>query len=314
MSSLSTAVPRPLPDALSDVLDLKPFAEVELIVLDLDGTLLRHANDLPDVSEWNKRSRLVSRLQFRGVPLTLATGRAYEGARVAMSAVARKKNAPFILYNGSAVTTGTGLLLAHRALTSVSIAGLTDVVEQYGGNSLTYWLRTNLSGHLDSEWVVFVGSGEPPDREFNGLPITSRENIPADAVCVAALLWTDDQNSKARLLEELGNVPGISITVSGSSYVEVRPAGSSKAAGLDSLLGHLRIPPRQVLAIGDNDNDAELLLAVGVSVCVANASPQARSVSQYQTTYPSTSGVIEVLDLVARARRLWTGGNNTYGK
>lgn len=312
MSLLSTGLPAPLPNALSDIHDLEPFSKVELVVLDLDGTLLGHVDDRPDVTTWSKRYRLVDRLKFRGVQLTLATGRAFEGARAAMSAVSRQKNTPFVLYNGSAVITSAGVLLTHRALNKASIAGLAEAVNRAGGCALMYWLRADFSGRLEREWAVFVGKGKPPEREFNGLPISDDVDVPTNASCVAALLWTDDAGGETHLLSEVSQVPGLSITVSGGRYIEVRPTGSSKAAGLGALLDHLRISQQHVMAIGDNDNDVELLQAVGVSVCVANASEQARAASRFQTTYPSSSGTIETLELVTRARRLWAGRTPRY--
>ena len=222
-----------------------------------------------------------------------------------MRALSRQKDTPFVLYNGSAVITSAGILLTHRAFNGASVAELVAMINRVGGCALMYWLRADLSGRLDGEWAVFVGNGAPPEREFNGLPVSAAHEVPVNASCVAALLWTEDPAGGARFLKEVSRVPELSITTSGSRYIEVRPAGSSKAAGLESLLRHLRIPQQNVMAIGDNDNDVELLQAVGVSVCVANASERARAASRFQTTYPSSSGAIEVLELVTRARRLW---------
>jgi Cof subfamily protein (haloacid dehalogenase superfamily) len=307
MSSSSIGRPAPLPNALSDIRDLEPFAQVELVVLDLDGTLLTDINDLPATAEWRTRSHLVNRLKSRGVPLTLATGRAFAGARAAIEAVSRHKDTPVILYNGSVVLTAAGVLLAQRALSATAVEGLTSAVTRVGGSALLYWLNADLSGRLQGEWAVFVGDGKSPEREFNGLTVSSPEFVPAEAGCVAALLWAEDASVRSRLVDAVEHVQGISPTVSGSRYIEVRPIGSSKAVGLEALLGHLRIPPHRVMAIGDNDNDVELLQAVGLSVCVGNASDRAQSSSRFKTTYSSSSGVIEALQLVTRARRLWTG-------
>lgn len=313
MSSSSTDQPAPLPNALSDIGSLEPFAKVELVVLDLDGTLLSDSDDLPDVAEWSKRYHLVDRLKFRGVPLTLATGRAFSGARAAIEAVSRHKDTPFILYNGSAVVTGAGVLLMHRAFSRVALDGLVAAVEGLGASATFYWLRADLSGRIEGEWATFVGTGPPPEREFNGLSISGPAEIPAGASCVAALLWADDTTVRDMLGRGISTTQGISLTVSGSRYIEVRPAGSTKAVGLESLLGHLRIEREHVMAIGDNDNDVELLQAVGVSVCVANASRQAQAASRYRTTYPSSTGVIEALQLVTRARRLRAGSKARHG-
>lgn len=312
MSSSLTGSPASLPDALSSIELLEPFAQVELVVLDLDGTLLKDPNDLPNRSEWRLRSHLTNRLKSRGISLTLATGRAFAGARPAIDAISRYRDTPVILYNGSVVATVDGALLARRSIEKKAVDEVTHTVLRAGGMALFYWLEERL-GKLTNEFAVFVGDGTPPQTEFNGISVCDIESVPAGASCVAALLWISDEQKNARLRELVSTISGISSTASGSKYIEVRPEGSSKAAGLRELLDHLNVSPKHVMAIGDNDNDVELLVAVGLSVCVANASSKAQESSHYRTTYSSSEGVIEALQLVANARRLWKGKAKRHG-
>lgn len=292
---------------------MEPFALLKLIVLDLDGTLISHADDSPVTEIWKRRVSLVASLNYYRVPLTIATGRAYAGARRLAKIVSPQKSTPFILYNGSAVISGDGTLLAHTAINEASIRSLSDAVQRTGSSALTYWLRADFSGQLEGEWPVFFGHGPAPEREFNGLTVATADQVPSGASCVAALLWADDSEVKKRLLDAVRQIEGLSVTASGSKFIEVRPAGSTKAVGLTALLRNLQIESSKVMAIGDNDNDVELLAAAGISVCVANASPSAQAVSCFKTTYPSSQGAIEALDLVTRARRLWTGRHPKHG-
>ena len=309
----SISQPASFPDALADLSELEPFALVKLIVLDLDGTLLGHSGDSPATDMWKRRGGLVASLNYYRVPLTIATGRAYAGARVIAEIVSPHKTTPFVLYNGSAVISGDGVLLAHTPIDEASILSLTDAVQRTGGSALTYWLRADFSGQLEGEWAVFSGHGDSPEREFNGLPVSTPDEVPPGASCVAALLWAEDPDVRSKLHDAVSTIEGLSVTTSSSRFIEVRPAGSTKAVGLNALLRNLQIEPTKVMAIGDNDNDVELLAAVGIGVCVANASPSAQAVSRFKTTYPSSSGAIEALDLVTRARRLWTGRHPKHG-
>lgn len=313
MLPTSTGQPAPLPGALADLSELEPFALTKLIVLDLDGTLISHANDSPATDIWKHRVSLVASLNYYRVPLTIATGRAYAGARRLAEVVSPQKTTPFILYNGSAVIAGDGTLIAHTTMEEGVIRNLSEAVKQVGGSALTYWLRADFSGQLEGEWPVFTGHGSAPEREFNGLTVATSDQVPPGASCVAALLWAEDGDVRARLYEAVREIEGLSVTASGSRFIEVRPAGSTKALGLAALLHNMKIEPSQVMAIGDNDNDVELLAAVGISICVANASPSAQAVSRFKTTYPSSSGAIEALNLVTRARRLWTGRHPRHG-
>lgn len=313
MLPTTTGQPAPLPGALADLSELEAFALAKLIVLDLDGTLLGHADDLPTTEMWELRIALIRSLNYYRVPLTVATGRAYAGARRIAEVVSPQKSTPFIVYNGSAVISGDGALLTHTAIDETVIQNLTEAVQRTGGSSLTYWLRADFLGQLEGEWAVFKGHGSAPEREFNGLIVATSDQVPAGASCVAALLWAEDSEIRAKLHEAVREIDGLSVTASGSRFIEVRPAGSTKALGLAALLQNLKIEPSQVIAIGDNDNDVELLAAVGISICVANASPSAQAVSRFKTTYPSSSGAIEAMNLVTRARRLWIGRHPRHG-
>ncbi len=298
--------PVPLPDALSSPIELAPFAQVELVVLDLDGTLLGHSQDLPGIEAWKHRHHLVNRLRFRGVPLTLATGRAFAGAKLAIEAVSRQADTPFILYNGSVVLTAGGTVVTHNAIDSATVQQVQFIVEADPRCcALLYGIEVDHTGSLRCERADFVGSGKPPEFEFNGIRVSRRQGASTSAACVAALLWSDDPAAMASVQEQLQLIPAVSVTGSGSKYLELRPRGSSKGSGLRALLQQLRIDSDRVLAVGDNDNDVELLRAVGVSVCVSNASEMARRSSMYKSKYESSMGAIEVLELVTRARRLF---------
>lgn len=313
MPPTSTGQPAPLPGALADLFELEPFARAKLIVLDLDGTLISHTNDSPTTEPWKRRVSLFGRLNHYRVPLTVATGRAYAGARRIAEVVSPQKSMPFILYNGSAVIAGDGTLIAYTAIENDAVRSLNEVVKRSGGSVLTYWLRADFSGQLEGEWAVFSGHGSAPEREFNGLTVTTYDQVPPGASCVAALVWADEGTVRSRLHDAVDQIEGLSVTASGSRFIEVRPAGSTKALGLAALLQRMKIELSQVIAIGDNDNDVELLAAVGIGICVANASPNAQAVSRFKTTYPSSSGAIEALDLVTRAKRLWTGRHPRHG-
>jgi Cof subfamily protein (haloacid dehalogenase superfamily) len=294
----------PLPDALSPVESLRRFASVDIVVLDLDGTLLGDAGDLPGSAEWERRSHLVNRLRSRGVGLTIATGRAFAGAQRAIQAVNRRRDTPFILYNGSVVATADRQLIAHTSLPPIVTSHLRSALSRVPGiEVLLYSLEIGAGLILEQEVVEYFGGGSVPATEFNGLPVRAGPDG-IERPCVAALAWSNDPLAVVRARAALATIDGVSVTASGSKYVEVRPKGSSKAAGLRALIQQLKLEESHVLAVGDNDNDLELLEAAGTSVCVTNASARARSASDYITHHSAREGAIEVLDLVVRAKRL----------
>lgn len=261
---------------------------------------------MPGDEVWEKRYSLVDRLKFWGIPLILATGRAFNGAKRAIDAVARKRDTPFVLYNGSAVVTAGGSVLWHHPISLQVIQDLAHLVQDCEAAGLFYCLELDLANQLKAEHACFIGKGKKPNKEFNGLPVTEGLLGTQGTSYVAALLWADTVESKLKVQQACAQLGSVTTTSSGGMYIEVRPLGSTKAVGLQHAAAYLGVTREQVLAVGDNDNDVELLEAVGVGVCVSNASTLAQNASKYKTKYESSTGAIEVLELVTRARRLFS--------
>ena len=57
------------------------------------------------------------------------------------------------------------------------------------------------------------------------------------------------------------------------------------------------------VAVGDNDNDIELLKEADIGVVVANGSPAAKAVAQYECQENGTLGVLELVRTIKEANR-----------
>lgn len=310
MFSSLISEPCRLPDALCNPQDLLPFAKVKLIVFDLDGTLISSPREVLG-------ERLINLFGVMGAPgrnvrLTLATGRTLTGVSSTVKQLGGFNSVPVILYNGSVVIEPESeSLVAHTVISKSSILNILKLLGSIPKASLFIYTvdpAAKLIGGYSSVESVFY-FGEPsirPASDFNGMPVRlfSEMSMDNDNV-VAALISVDCPDGKRALHEGLGTVPGISVTSSGSAYVEIRPEGSSKALGLQILCERYNISPEHVLAVGDNDNDVELLSWAGVSVCVKNSSAAARAASKYCSTQGAGKAAIEILEITRRAQRLF---------
>lgn len=80
--------------------------------------------------------------------------------------------------------------------------------------------------------------------------------------------------------------------------VMVLPPGVNKASGLAVALHELRLPPHNVIGVGDADNDHAFLACCGSSVSVANALPALRDRTHLVMKHPRGRGVAELIDLI----------------
>jgi Cof subfamily protein (haloacid dehalogenase superfamily) len=300
---------RQLPSSFPRLESILPFSHIRLIALDIDGTLAKAANE--PVAEFVSED-LLSSLKHYGVLVTVATGRAFAGVGPIIAALSNE-GAPVILYNGAIVADRRGQTLYHRtAVSAPTVAKLVEIAATSQTHLLVYNCYPMQQSLIDKRgkgiMETVVGWAPEPigSVDLNGLPILWQSYGDTRAVteATAALFSTHDGNVKT-LLANLTTLADVSITSSGSGYIEVKPAGVSKAQGLTELIKLLGLDEAEVLAVGDNDNDAEMLAWAGIGVVVANATPNARAAADYVTARASVHGVIETLRLVRNARRLF---------
>lgn len=295
---------------MSPLDDVLPFGRIRLIAFDLDGTLLRDPTSLPGP----RFSGLQRSAKHYRVGVTLATGRTLWGAKNVINALGGLKNMPVILYNGSVVTEGANRLLQRTTIPAEVSLSVARAARKYGATVFIYEFRdpviTSISGLDWPETVYVLADDGQVVKEFNGMiPVLISMEIAERALispCAMLILPTSPEQGE-RLITELATLAGISATSSGGRYIEIRPAGVSKAEGIRLLTQTKNIPPDQVLAVGDNDNDVELMKWAGTSVAVSGASDAARNAATHQSKRGAEDAAIEVLDLVRLAHRLEKG-------
>jgi len=305
MSLSSQQLPAPLPGHFATLDDLELFSRVQLIAFDLDGTLLK----APDEAPGDRIRFLQGSAKSFGVRITLATGRTLKGAQQTLQALGDLGAMPIILYNGSLVIEpGLGKVVAHRQIDTQIANAVLHAAQAENAEIFIYTVNVpdmQLREGVESwETVWYSGNAEVPAKEYNGMPTVNLTKQSLEAPATAMLILLPPTADQATLKSSLQMIDGISLTSSGSRYIEVRPLGSSKAAAMEDLCRSQKFEQPYVLAVGDNDNDVELLKWAGIGVSVQGASPAATAASNYVSRFGAERAAIEVLDLVRRAKRL----------
>ena len=81
-----------------------------------------------------------------------------------------------------------------------------------------------------------------------------------------------------------------------ANYLEILPAGVSKGNALKYLAEYLRIPLREIIAVGDNLNDVEMLSEAGLGVAMGNAHPELKKVADHVTDSNDNDGVAKLIE------------------
>lgn len=292
---------------------LRPFAEVQLVVVDLDGTFLTdsHSTVAPALQTLKRSLR-----HSRHVRLTIATGRALAGVTTLLVDLELDRKMPIILYNGGLVVRPDGNQIISRALISPDAAlEIVNLGRAHSVNVLAYVYGSEsfLSSETIKEKVYGWGEQLRFKTEVNGIPVSwqSAHAVTQGFSPIAILI---DLRSSPHLLPDLRQqvekVSGISVTISGSDFLECRADKCNKGVALATLADHIGLEDHQILAVGDNDNDAEMLEFAGSGVCVSGASERAKESSDYICRYGVVRGVIEALQIVGQAKRYFQ--DSTY--
>lgn len=292
----------------------EPFASIQLVVADLDGSLIE--SNSREVAE-RLGDLVVSVMQFN-TAFTIATGRTLnwitgiQPLSTLLNWYGTPRNAmPVVLYNGSVVFDGADGLLQANQIELGALRSLLALLEDASLPALCYTGPSDETlFSVPSERVVGCGAPIGDHVDINGLQIEWQAGYSVGELRPVAVLvpLRGVQSETAAMLDKaIRAIPGVSATRSGLSYIEVRPAGSNKASGLSVVAERLGIPQESILAIGDNDNDVEMLRWAGVGVSVQGASEAAVAASDFVCPGGAVEGANQVLGIIRSARRAARG-------
>lgn len=287
--------------------------DIQLIVSDVDGTLLNNDQELSQ-----RTLRAIRRAeQERGVSLMIATGKAV-GPWTTTILPALASPMPQIFLQGLYIRDALGHVMYSQTLEPSVISHVVDIAKTLNVTVVLYSsdriLCDQTNHHTDR--LIFYGEPVPEpvgdviscinqqhDKEDvdggntehdggfqNGTISSSRIPI------YKCIFMAEDEiidNVVRPYVEK--SLSGVSITSALHGMLEILPPGSSKGNGVKFVLDSLGIHPKNVMALGDGENDVEMLDMVGLGVAVANAGEAAKKSAAIVSSYTNHE------DAVARA-------------
>ena len=255
---------------------------VDLIALDLDGTLL---NSREEISPRNKRA--IRNALDSGVRIVLVTGRGVDTPiRVSKEL---GLNLPVICCHGAL----TKDFLANRTL------GHTPVPMQYAKPMIEFAEQNGLSAALYSEECFYRLEGSKLYMEDMRGPawreVRSFEDVMHTAPTFIRFLG---EESVAAMQREFGDLPLHFKYENWLDFVEcaVTSREATKQRALARLCADFQIPSEKVMAIGDSRNDVPMLRWAGTGIAMGNSLPEVRQSVRYVTGTNDEDGVAAAIE------------------
>jgi len=260
-------------------------ANVRLVAVDMDGTLLDGDSAVPD-SIWP----LIAEMGRRGILWCPASGRQYatlarDFERAEAEVVVIAENGAFVVRDGVEISSDV-----------VSAAVVVDAVQ----------VARRLRADGLPVGVVVCGKRtayvESDDTAFR----TEVDRYYAEVTVVDDLLAVDDEVLKIAVHDSgpaaETSYPAMAhlrethqVVISGAHWVDVMNTGTHKGAALEAVQRSLGISREETVAFGDYLNDMELIAAAGTSFAMANAHPRVQATARFGAPANTQDGVARTL-------------------
>ncbi|MGO2111915.1 MAG: Cof-type HAD-IIB family hydrolase [Pseudoclavibacter sp.] len=265
-------------------------ADIKLVAIDMDGTLLDGSGELPD-GLWD----VLGALHARGIAVAPASGRQYASLRGLFERVS--DGMVFVAENGSYVVRD-GVELFGR---SISIETVRDAVRlgrdaSAGHADCGVVLCGKQSAYIERTDERFVEAAMPYYLELARVPDLLADDGPLahdEIVKVAVYDLADAQRNVLPVMQRLADAQ---VVLSSHHWVDVMVPGANKGVALRGLQDALGITRDQTMVFGDFRNDLEMLGEARFSVAMANAHPDVLEVATYVAPPNTDRGVLRALD------------------
>lgn len=257
--------------------------EKHLIVLDLDGTLLKD-----DKTISHKTKNVINKAKEKGHYVMIATGRPYRSSEMYYREL--NLDTPIVNFNGAFVHHPTEQSFGsfHSPL-DISVAkDIVDACSSFHFYNIVAEVIDDVYFHYHDEKLLDLFS-------FGDPHITTGDLRKLLNTSPTSLLIHSDEDQVKKINNYLSDVHAevIEHRSWGAPFpvIEIIKSGLNKAVGIKHASQYLNIPPSRIIAFGDEDNDLEMLDYAGYGVAMGNGIDAVKNVANDTTFSNEEDGI-----------------------
>jgi Cof subfamily protein (haloacid dehalogenase superfamily) len=274
---------------------------IKLLALDLDGTLLDSAGQVPEANR-----RAIREAEAAGVLVTIATGRRFRDARPI--GLEMELNAPLITHNGALLKFAeSGETIACSLLTTELAHEIVRVGKEFGGDAL---VSTDPRGQGTLLYDRISDDNLPLQKYLRwsetlhgveigraGVEHVQQLEDVLDCHEIVHISFSGTCDGMSAMLSVLHIELGKTVTILETVYpkmdftlIDILPPACSKGHGVTRLADIHGLTADEIMVCGDNFNDLDMLKVAGTAVVMANADERLRAHPGFYTTLTNDEG------------------------
>ena len=267
---------------------------MELVVFDLDGTLLNRESVISDYT-----SETLKLLTERNIAYTVATGRTLHGARAILEGhcfqLPQAYKNGVMIWHPKTKQFSRGATLTPDELDNVVRAcitqGVTPFVFALDENNESIVYHPPLQTDIERELIRSIGVLEPVkvralDELFAGATITHVNSI-GDGEAIKAVLHS--VNDEPHLVA----YSGVALEGQQWCWLDVHHSDASKGGAIRTMKSLLGL--ERVICFGDSDNDLSMFAAADESYAPANGNDRIKSAATAVVGHHDEEGIARFL-------------------
>lgn len=272
-------------------------AQVKLIALDLDGTLLNNKKEIS-----NTNLSVLNKALEKGIYIVPATGRPRSG--IPKELTDNHKISYTICSNGaSIINIKTNEVIYYCELTKEKIIPIINTL-----NPIDPILDIFTDGKIISEKRNFHRIDEflIPHNMKKYIYDTRiwvdniEDYVNKEAKHIEKInLFFKDIAQREKVQKELSKIGDIAITSSLNNNMEVNNEKANKGETLLWLSKYLKLSREEVMACGDSSNDLEMIKAAGIGIAMGNSKEEIKFAADYICASNEEDGVAEAIEKYA---------------
>ena len=255
---------------------------IKIIFCDMDGTLLTSENKLPEGFD-----EMIAELKRRNVIFAPASGRQFFSLIRSFEKYSDEflflaENGTLVMYKGEEIfSCPLGVEAARKVLAASDNFGK-NILRVYCGKKDAYILREQDTPEFRAELEKYY--------THNGI-IDSFNEVDDEVLKIA--LFDPTANAKKNIYDKLAQFyDSLQVVLSSDYWVDVMSPSISKGEAVKNIQRVMNFKPEECAAFGDYLNDYEMLQAVGYNFAMANAHPDLKKISKFETTSNDQAGVL----------------------